>query len=92
MSLTPEDLTKLCEVAIEAARMAGKHISETRPTEVQRKDGGDTLASQVLTEVDGIKWTPLAGGAGVTSARPVVTAAMDRLSGLITTGATIARA
>ncbi len=52
-----------------------------------------TLRDQkVLTEVDGIKWTPLAGGAGVTSARPVVTAAMDRLSGLITTGATIARA
>ena len=53
MSLTPEDLTKLCEVAIEAARKAGKHISETRPADVQRKVGGDTLASQVLTEVDG---------------------------------------
>lgn len=53
MSLTPEDLTKLCEVAIEAARQAGKHISETRPADVQRKVGGDTLASQVLTEVDG---------------------------------------
>ena len=53
MSLTPEDLTKLCEVAIAAARKAGKHISETRPADVQRKVGGDTLASQVLTEVDG---------------------------------------
>jgi 3'(2'), 5'-bisphosphate nucleotidase/myo-inositol-1(or 4)-monophosphatase len=48
-----KDLIQLCDVAIEAARKAGKHISETRPTDVQRKEGGDSLASQVLTEVDG---------------------------------------
>lgn len=43
-----------------------------------------TLRDQkVLTEVRGIKWTPLAGGAVLASARPVVTMAMDRLKGLI---------
>ncbi len=53
MKLTTEDLLQLAEYAIAAARKAGKHISETRPLQVQHKESGDTLASQVLTEVDG---------------------------------------
>lgn len=53
MILAPQDLNTLCDYAIAAARTAGKHISETRPTDVQRKSSGDNLASQVLTEVDG---------------------------------------
>lgn len=52
MKCTATDLNKLAEYAIEAARRAGKHISETRPMDVQRKEGGDNLASQVVTEVD----------------------------------------
>jgi len=52
MKLTTTDLKNLADVAIEAARTAGRFISETRPLNVQRKDG-DSLASQMLTEVDG---------------------------------------
>lgn len=53
MKLTNEDLNKLCEYAIRAARTAGKHISETRPQQVRQDKDGDNLASQILTEVDG---------------------------------------
>ena len=52
MNLTPTDLIQLADYAITAAKKAGKHISETRPMNVERKEGGDTLASQVVTEVD----------------------------------------
>ena len=52
MNLTPPNLIQLAEYAITAAKKAGKHISETRPLNVERKEGGDTLASQVVTEVD----------------------------------------
>jgi myo-inositol-1(or 4)-monophosphatase len=52
MLLTTDHLFQLAECAIKAARKAGMYISETRPLHVQRKTGGDTLASQVLTEVD----------------------------------------
>jgi 3'(2'), 5'-bisphosphate nucleotidase/myo-inositol-1(or 4)-monophosphatase len=53
MKLTNENLENLTAIAIRAARKAGKHISETRPLQVQHKPSGDSLASQVLTEVDG---------------------------------------
>ncbi len=53
MKLSTEDLKKLCDVAIEAATAAGKHIAETRPLEIRRDKEGDNLASQMLTEVDG---------------------------------------
>jgi fructose-1,6-bisphosphatase/inositol monophosphatase family enzyme len=52
MKLTTDHLMELAKIAIEAARKAGKHISETRPIDVQHKASGDTLASQVVTEVD----------------------------------------
>ncbi len=52
MNLTDHDLIHLAEWAIAAAKKAGKHISETRPLNVERKEGGDSLASQVVTEVD----------------------------------------
>lgn len=52
MNLGENDLKNLCAAAIEAARAAGQYISETRPHNVQRKAGGEHLASQVVTEVD----------------------------------------
>lgn len=52
MELTLENLTELAGVAIKAARTAGEYIAETRPHDVQRKAGGEFLASQVVTEVD----------------------------------------
>lgn len=53
MKLTTNHLKELAEIAIEAATTTGKFISKTRPLNVQQKEGGDSLASQVLTEVDG---------------------------------------
>lgn len=53
MKLSPKNLTELCNVAIEAARKAGTHISETRPKDIRQDKEGDNLASQMLTEVDG---------------------------------------
>ncbi|MEE9367712.1 MAG: inositol monophosphatase family protein [Pontiella sp.] len=52
MNLSAGDLTHLAEYAIEAALKAGKHIAKTRPLDVQHKEGGESLASQVVTEVD----------------------------------------
>lgn len=52
MNLSEDDLKKLCGFAVEAAITAGGMIAETRPQQVQRKEGGDSLASQVVTEVD----------------------------------------
>ncbi len=48
------DLIQLSEIAIEAARSAGKIIQESMHAEVsvEQKEGGDSLASQVVTEVD----------------------------------------
>jgi fructose-1,6-bisphosphatase/inositol monophosphatase family enzyme len=40
-------------VALEAAEIAGQMIATSRPQNVTRKEGGESLASQVLTEVDG---------------------------------------
>ena len=54
MHLTPDDLTYLSECAIAAAQQAG-HVIEgyaNKKVSVQHKSAGDTLASQVVTEVD----------------------------------------
>ncbi|HEY5621805.1 MAG TPA: inositol monophosphatase family protein [Pontiella sp.] len=52
MELSAITLKKLSDAAIKAAKKAGQHIAGNRPQNVQRKDSGDCLASQVLTEVD----------------------------------------
>lgn len=54
MDLTSSDLKKLCELAITAAKKAGNLIStySNKQVEVLRKDGANTLATQVVTEVD----------------------------------------
>lgn len=54
MKLSQTDLTQLAGVAIEAARSAGTLIMEARRkgVTVEHKAGADTLASQVVTEVD----------------------------------------
>ena len=54
MKLTQEQLTKLCETAKEAAREAGQYIQSQFDQEYETKGklGGDSLASQVVTEVD----------------------------------------
>lgn len=54
MKLQKDDLLALAEVAVQAAIEAGLMIAEAvkREVAVLEKSGGDTLASQVLTEVD----------------------------------------
>ncbi|WP_297093146.1 inositol monophosphatase family protein [uncultured Draconibacterium sp.] len=54
MQLTSTDLKTLCETAIEAAKKAGSLISEfsTKDVAVNNKEAADSLASQVVTEVD----------------------------------------
>ncbi len=54
MHLKSADLTNLCRTAIEAAQKAGKTISEyaNKNVEVKNKVAADSLASQVVTEVD----------------------------------------
>ena len=54
MPLSLDVLKALSESAIKAALDAGRLIASrsTGPLDVQRKDGGDSLASQVVTEVD----------------------------------------
>lgn len=52
MKLSPQNLTQLAELATDAALAAGQMISTTRPLNVTHKQGGESLASQVLTEVD----------------------------------------
>jgi 3'-phosphoadenosine 5'-phosphosulfate (PAPS) 3'-phosphatase len=47
------DFDRLLAVAIDAAQTAGQMIAASRPQQVTRKEGGSSLASQVLTEVDG---------------------------------------
>jgi len=56
MKLKDEDLIALADVACEAAREAGALIASyrDRKVEVKHKAGGDSLASQVVTEVDGL--------------------------------------
>lgn len=52
MRLTPEDLQHLAARAIAAARDAGELIARARPQRVELKAGGQSPASQVVTEVD----------------------------------------
>jgi fructose-1,6-bisphosphatase/inositol monophosphatase family enzyme len=54
MHLNTKQLKQLTDVAIDAARKAGQFISKAskQPIAVERKSGGDTEASQVVTEVD----------------------------------------
>lgn len=58
MTLVPEDLQQLTELAVEAARGAGALVGSYLGTEmvVNRKAGG-SLASQVVTEVDALVQT-----------------------------------
>ena len=46
------NLDPLLSIAIEAAKTAGQMIARSRPQNVRRKEGGESLASQVLSEVD----------------------------------------
>lgn len=46
------DFDALLSVAVEAAETAGQMVARSRPQNIQRKEGGESLASQVLTEVD----------------------------------------
>lgn len=59
MHLTADDLKQLSQLAISAAKRAGALIAEKRqqPIQVQKKRGGDQLASQVVTEVDHLSQT-----------------------------------
>ncbi len=52
--LSPAELQQLCESACEAARTAGAYIAAEvgKHHAVEGKEGGDTLASQVVTAVD----------------------------------------
>ena len=54
MPLSAGDLLALSECAIQAALEAGRLIASRSkgPINVQQKEGGDSLASQVVTEVD----------------------------------------
>jgi 3'-phosphoadenosine 5'-phosphosulfate (PAPS) 3'-phosphatase len=54
MTLTAENLDHLCKIAIAGALEAGAYIAAQRPGKlaVQKKEGRDSLASQVVTEVD----------------------------------------
>lgn len=52
MKLSASDLIELADLAISAATEAGQMIARSRPREVQHKAGADSLASQVVTEID----------------------------------------
>lgn len=52
MKLSANELQHLAEHAIAAAREAGELVARARPQHVERKPGGHSLASQVVTEVD----------------------------------------
>ncbi len=52
MKLAPSDLDELARRAAEAAVEAGAMIAGSRPQQVDRKAGGASLASQVVTEID----------------------------------------
>ncbi len=54
MKLTPQNLETLHDLAVTTATQAGVHIQSRvgNHSGAQTKDGGDTLASQVVTEVD----------------------------------------
>lgn len=52
MILSPNDLLELHELAIEAATLAGRYISNSHPSNIETKTAGSSDASQVVTEVD----------------------------------------
>jgi len=54
MLLTEKDLDSLCECAVKAAKKAGDLIASyaSKTVAVQHKTGGNSYASQVVTEVD----------------------------------------
>jgi myo-inositol-1(or 4)-monophosphatase len=54
MKLSPNDLISLSKIAISAAKLSGELISAytNQKVAVKNKVGGDSLASQVVTEVD----------------------------------------
>lgn len=52
MTPTGEELQELGDIAVEAATAAGELVARTRPAEVEHKEAGASLASQVVTEVD----------------------------------------
>lgn len=52
MRLSTAQLTELADLAILAATEAGQMIARSRPQDVQHKPGADSLASQVVTEID----------------------------------------
>lgn len=54
MTLTTPHLSQLCDIAKSAAVIAGEYIQSQFDTAIvkKRKTGGDSLASQVVTEVD----------------------------------------
>lgn len=52
MKLSAGDLTELAELAVTAAVEAGQMIACARPQTVERKAGGSSLASQVVTDID----------------------------------------
>ena len=52
MKLTTAALADLADVAVLAATEAGQMIARSRPLEVEQKPDGQSLASQVVTDVD----------------------------------------
>ena len=52
MKLSTDDLVALSDIALRAATEAGQMIAQSRPKDVQHKESGATLASQVVTEID----------------------------------------
>ena len=52
MKLSTSDLSELADLAISAASEAGQMVTRSRPREIQHKAGTDSLASQVVTEID----------------------------------------
>ncbi len=52
MKLSPSDLRTLAEFAISAVSEAGQMVAQARPVEVQHKARGESLAAQVVTEID----------------------------------------
>lgn len=52
MKFSTFELEELAELAVAAATAAAQMISRSRPQDVQHKAGGDSPASQVVTEID----------------------------------------
>lgn len=52
MKLSSSDLSELADLAILAASRAGHMIARSRPREIEHKDTGASIASQVVTEID----------------------------------------